>query len=255
MLSNKTSKLTDKNVLLIGGSAGIGFAVAQGALQEGARITISSSSKERVAKAVEQLQTDFPEHASNVRSYTADLSTKENIEGNVEKILQYASQDSTIDHIVFTAGNVPPMRPLTEASLDDIEPFLLVRVYGALAVGKHASKYMTPGKASSITLTSSSQAQKPLGWIQPLVSNTVEGLMRGLAVTLRSIRVNVVAPGFILTDLIKALPQELVEKAKARSLTNDHGYPDDTAEAYLYFMKDTFVTGTVLDTNGGIFLM
>lgn len=257
-MPNEVSKLAGKNVLLIGGSSGIGFAVAQRALQEGARITISSSSEERITQAIERLRANFPEQASNVRSYAADLSIKENIEENVEKILQYAAKESTIDHVVFTAGNVPPMHPLAESSLDDIEPYFRVRFYAAVAVGKHAPKYITSSKTSSITLTSGVQVHKPYSWLPPIIGSMVEGLMRGLAITLGPIRVNVVAPGFILTEIVQRLPQEvsqgIVERSRNKSLTKDHGYPDDTAEAYLYFMKDTFVTGTVLGTNGGILL-
>ena len=81
--------------------------------------------------------------------------------------------------------------------------------------------------------------------------------MKGLAVTLAPIRVNVVAPGLVLTELLDKLPKEMafasLEKAKEKSLTKDNGLPDDASEAYLYFMKDSFVTGVVLDTNGGLF--
>jgi NAD(P)-dependent dehydrogenase (short-subunit alcohol dehydrogenase family) len=257
-MSIPTSKLAGKNVLLIGGTSGIGFAVAQKALQEGAQITISSSSEATIASAVERLRASSPEHFSNVRSYAADLSVKDKIEATVEGLLQFAAQDSTIDHVVFTAGNVPAMAPLAESSFEQLDAFLAVRFYGALAIGKYAHKYITPAKTSSITLTSGSQARKPIAWLPPIIGNVVEGLMKGLAVTLAPVRVNVVAPGFILTELIERLPKEMahagVENAKVKSLTKDIGSPDDTSEAYLYFMKDTFVTGVVLNTNGGLFL-
>ncbi|QGA13061.1 hypothetical protein EYB26_000706 [Talaromyces marneffei] len=253
-----TSKLTGKNVLLIGGTSGIGFAVAQKALQEGAHITISSSSEDKIANAVERLRASSPEHASNVRSYAADLSVKDKIEATVEGLLQYAAKNSTIDHVVFTAGNVPPMAPLAESSFEHVDAFLNVRFYAALAIGKYAPKYITPAKTSSITLTSGTQARKPTSWLPPIITNVIEGLMKGLAVTLAPVRVNVVAPGFILTELLEKLPTEMahasIENAKAKSLTKNIGSPDDTSEAYLYFMKDSFVTGVVLDTNGGVFL-
>lgn len=256
-MATTTSKLAGKNILLIGGTSGIGFAVAQKALQEGAHITISSSSEDRIANAVERLRASSPEFASNVRSYAADLSVKDRIEATVEGLLQFAAKDSTIDHVVFTAGNVPPMAPLAESSFEHVDAFLTVRFYGALAIGKYAHKYITPAKTSSITLTTGSQVRKPISWLPPIIGNAVEGLMKGLAVTLAPVRVNVVAPGFIVTEILDRLPKEMAhagaEKAKAKSLTGDNGSPDDTSEAYLYFMKDTFVTGVALDTNGGVF--
>ena len=191
-----------------------------------------------------------------MRSYAANLSVKDKIEATVEELLKYAAKDATIDHVVFTAGNVPPMAPLAESSFEHVDAFLTVRFYGALAIGKYAHKYITPAKTSSITFTSGSQARQPLSWLPPIIGNVVEGLMKGLAVTLAPVRVNVVAPGFIITELLEKLPKEMAHasvKAKAKSLTKDNGSPDDTSEAYLYFMKDSFVTGVVLDTNGGVF--
>ncbi|EED19825.1 tetrahydrofolylpolyglutamate synthase, putative [Talaromyces stipitatus ATCC 10500] len=251
-------KLAGKNVLLIGGTSGIGFSVAEKVLREGAHITISSSSEERIANAVGRLQKSSPEYASNVRSYAADLSIKEKIEKNVVGLLQYAAKDSTIDHVVFTAGNVPPMAPLPESTFEHIDAFLNVRFYGALAIGKYARKYITPSKTSSITLTSGSQASKPSAWLPPIVCMAVEGVVKGLAVDLAPVRVNAAAPGFVQTELLEKMPKEMAEvglkMSKNKSLTKDIGYPDDTSEAYLYFMKDTFVTGIVLKTNGGIHL-
>lgn len=254
-----TSKLAGKNILLIGGTSGIGFAVAEQALQDGANITISSSSKERVSQSLERLRTDYPEQVGNAHSYVADLSSKDELEQTVEELLKYASKDSPIDHIVFTAGNVPPLVPLASTSFDDVDALLVVRFYGAIAVGKYAPKYMTTGKSSSITLTTGTQSQKPSLWLPPAVGSAVEGLMRGLAITLAPVRVNAVSPGFILTELIDRLPQEMAQDAiknhKEKSLTKDVGYPDDTAEAYLYLMKDSFATGSVVVTNGGVFLL
>lgn len=253
------SKLAGKNILLIGGTSGIGFVVAEQALQDGANITISSSSKERVSQSLDRLRTDYPEQAGNVHSYVADLSVKDELEHTVEELLKYASRDSPIDHVVFTAGNVPPLVPLENTSFNDVDALLVVRFYGAIALGKHAPKYMKAGKSSSITLTTGTQSQKPSLWLPPAVGSAVEGLMRGLAITLAPIRVNAVSPGFILTELIDRLPQEMaqnaIEQHKQKSLTGDVGYPDDTAEAYLYLMRDSFATGSVVVTNGGVFLL
>ncbi|KAJ5359635.1 uncharacterized protein N7496_012048 [Penicillium cataractarum] len=253
------SRITNKNILLIGGTSGIGFAVAKQALADGANVTITSSSEERVSKSVEILRNSNPDKASRVRSYVADLSIKDKLESTIEELLKYAAETSPIDHIVFTAGNVPPMVPLAEASFSDFDAYLTVRFFGAMAVGKYAPKYMVSSKSSSITLTTGTQSKKPSIWLAPAVGGAVEGLMKGLAITLGPIRVNAVSPGFILTELTDRLPQEMkegaIEKYTQQSLTKDIGYPEDTAEAYLYLMKDYFVTGSTVATNGGAWLV
>jgi NAD(P)-dependent dehydrogenase (short-subunit alcohol dehydrogenase family) len=253
------SKIANKNVLLIGGTSGIGFAVAKQALADGATVTITSSSEERVSRAAESLRNNSPTRASAVRSYVADLSIKDELDTTIEKLLKYAAEISPIDHIVFTAGNVPPMVPLAEASFSDLDAYLTVRLFGAMAVGKYAPKYMVSSKSSSITLTTGTQSKKPSIWLAPAVAGSVEGLMKGLAITLGPIRVNAVSPGFILTELTGRLPKEMkegaIEKYTQQSLTKDIGYPEDTAEAYLYLMKDYFVTGSTVATNGGAWLV
>lgn len=255
---NQHQQTCGKNILLIGGTSGIGFAVAQKVFQEGAYITISSSSKDKITNAVERLRATSPEHASNVKTYAADISVKENIEATVEGLLKYAAQDTTIDHVVFTAGKLPPMAAsLAEPSFENVDAFLTVRFYGSLAIGMYAHKYITLAKTSSITLTSGSQACKPTSWLPPIIRNAVEGLMKGVAVSLARVRVNIVVPGFIVTELLEKLPKEIAQASaeifKAKSLTKENRSPDDTSDEYLYFTKDSFVTGVVLDTNGGVF--
>jgi NAD(P)-dependent dehydrogenase (short-subunit alcohol dehydrogenase family) len=253
------SKLAKRNILLIGGTSGIGFAVAKQALSDGASITISSSSEEKVSRAVERLRASNPANTSAIRSQVADLSVRDKLETTIEDLLKFSSEFSPIDHIVFTAGNVPPLVPLSEASFDDVEAFLTVRFFGAVAVAKYAPKYMSISKTSSITLTSGTQSKKPSFWLPPAIAGAIEGLMKGLAMTLSPVRVNAVSPGFVLTELMDRLPEEMregaVEKSAKLSLTKDIGYPEDTAEAYLYLMKDYFVTGSVVASNGGSFLV
>ncbi|KAJ5899734.1 hypothetical protein N7495_004478 [Penicillium taxi] len=253
------SKLAGKNILHIGGTSGIGFAVAQQAFRDGANITVSSSSKERVEKAVGRLRDSNPVRASAVRSHVADLSKRDTLEETIENLLQYAAKTSPIDHIVFTAGNVPQLVPLSETTFNHVDAFLTVRFFGAIALAKYAPKYMSLSKSSSITLTSGTQSKKPSSWLPPAVCGAVEGLMKGLAITLSPMRVNAVSPGFILTELMERLPENMVqgaiEKHTKASLTKDIGYPDDAAEAYLYLMKDRFVTGSTIATNGGAWLV
>ncbi|KAE8147077.1 hypothetical protein BDV25DRAFT_40809 [Aspergillus avenaceus] len=250
-------KLANKNILLIGGTAGIGLAVAKEALESGANITITSSTEERVNQARDTLSAIKPE-PSRVRTYIADLSVKDKLEETIENLLKFTAEAGPIDHIVFTAGDVPPMVPLADASFGHFEAFLTVRFFGAMAVGKYAPKYMAQSKQSSITLTTGTQTQKPTFWMPPAVGGALEGLMKGLAVTLAPVRVNAVAPGFILTDLHQSLPEKYIESAvekyTAQSLTGNIGYPEDAAEAYIYLMKDSFATASIVNTNGGILL-
>ncbi|KAF5857592.1 hypothetical protein ETB97_005550 [Aspergillus alliaceus] len=75
-----SSKVANKNILLLGGTAGISLTVAKEALQSGANISVASSSEDRVQKALKTLSATTPDASSKIRTYTADLSIKKSWE-------------------------------------------------------------------------------------------------------------------------------------------------------------------------------
>lgn len=92
---------------------------------------------------------------------------------------------------------------------------------------------------------------------------SLEGLTRGMARDLKPVRVNLVHPGVVLTEMMDLIPKDLVpkdsfkavlENAKAKTLAGSIGRPQDLAEAYLYLMKDQFISGTTITSDGGSLL-
>ncbi len=253
------SKLFKARVLVFGGTSGIGFSVAEAALENGASVILCSSNPSKLAGAIDRLKASYPDKTSLVSGHTADLSQPQQLESTVEAVLEAATDKGTtrIDHIVYTAGDSVAMRSLFESDVETIQKMGTVRFLGPLVVGKLASKYMSAGPASSFTLTGGTNSAKPMpGWcVQAAYGAGLEGMMRGLAVDLKPIRVNLVAPGAVHTEMYDAMPKEMLEHFLARvreqSLTGQVGRPEDVAEAYLYSMRDRFVTGTVLSSDGG----
>ena len=101
----KYSKLSAARVLLIGGTAGVGFAAAEACLEAGATVIVSGSNDERLASAVEKLKEAYPEAASSsgrILGKTCDLSDASKIEANLKALLEFASEGGKIDHIVFS---------------------------------------------------------------------------------------------------------------------------------------------------------
>ena len=98
-------------------------------------------------------------------------------------------------------------------------------------------------------------ADKPVpGWSIPATFNAaVFGLTRALAIEMKPIRVNAVTPGLINTELLQGMnySEEMMNAMKNMALTGSVGLPEDTAEAYIYLMKDKFATGSVIRTDGG----
>lgn len=255
-----TNKLQNARVLVVGGSSGMGFAVAEAAVEYGAIVTIASSTQERLDSAVARLQ----EHAravnvspDTITSVKADLSNVDTIDDEAIKILEAATKGGKLDHIVFSAGDSFTQKPLEEVSVRDFQQLMMVRAMAPLVIAKYVSKYLHISNKSSITVTGGTATWRPpRGWATiAAVGATVEGLTRGLASDLRPVRVNCVIPGAIHTEMFDRMPAEhlpaILQGMAKDSILNTVGTPQEIAEAYLYSMKDTFATAITLDSSGG----
>jgi NAD(P)-dependent dehydrogenase (short-subunit alcohol dehydrogenase family) len=256
MASSRFDKLKDKNVLVLGGSSGIGFAVAEGVLSSAARVFIASSNLARVSKAVERLQAAVPSAATLVSGHHINLSVPSGVDAQLSQLLQ--SLGVTLDHIVFTAGNVTETRPIEEATFDDIVSRGVVRFFGPLLLAKHARAHMRSDAASSITLTGASTSDMPLEnyAVEAGYASGLEGMARSLSIDLAPIRVNVIKPGVVRTEIFDRIPKDYLDpvlaKMTARTTTNEVGEPQDVAEAYLHAMKDRYFVGQSVSVDGGL---
>ncbi|APA11056.1 hypothetical protein sscle_07g058260 [Sclerotinia sclerotiorum 1980 UF-70] len=254
-MAGKYQKLAGKHVIIIGGSSGIGYAVAEASLESGASVTISSSSADRVAQAVQKLQRSFPE--GKIAGYACDLS-KSTLESDVERLFE---QTGKVDHIVFTAGQPITIVALKDTSLEDMYQMGQVRFFGQLMVAKVGSRYLNEGPKASITLTTGSTADKPaVGWsVFSSYAAGLHGMARALAVELAPVRVNVVSPGPVKTELWEGFGEELktaiFEEMEKKLLTRHVALPEEIAESYLWLMKDSSVTGTVVRSDSGSLLV
>ncbi|KAF2102802.1 NAD(P)-binding protein [Rhizodiscina lignyota] len=261
------NKLKGANVLVIGGTSGIGFAVAEASLEYGAFVTVSSSNPERVHKAVAELQAAYPSRKDRVKGYECDLGEQATLDANMRGLLERVVDDTgrKIDHVVHTAGGGGLLEgKLAEMGPGDIlgQP-VMTRFFAPLMLAKHAPEYMSPGPRSSITLTSGVIAMRPMrggmASIQSAFAAGLIGMTKGMAMDLAPMRVNLVLPGPVDTPLYDPLPEAVREGMKAQvggtTLTKRFGRPEDLAESYLACMKDENLTGASLETNGGISLV
>ncbi|KAH6684821.1 short-chain dehydrogenase [Plectosphaerella plurivora] len=262
-----TSKLQGKRVLVFGGSSGVGFSVAEAALEHGVDVIISSSNQSRLDKAVDRLvaglESTASDSSSRISSVVCNLGDVASLKENLRAALESATVGRTrlLDHVVFTAGSPINIRPLPEMTAEAISETYFVRAIAPAVLAGLLADYIHQSVASSLTLTGGVNTHRPApGWA-PLASvgAAVEGLARGLAVDLKPLRVNVVCLGAIHTELFSAfgadqLPAAL-EGFKKQSLTNTVGQPEEAAETYLYLMKNTFVTGATEIVDGGLMVV
>ena len=233
--------LKDKNVLVIGGGSGIGFGIAKGAAEEGAKVTIASRDAEKIAAK-----------AKSIGATGAVLDVTEEA-----SIAAFFKAHPGFDHIAFTAGDTDglSMGALKDLDLKQAANRFNTRFWGAIAVAKHGAINLPAG--GSYTFTNGMLAHRPMKGM-PIVSASAmaaEGLVLGLAVDLAPVRINCVCPGLIETELFARYGEARHDMLKAmaqRQLIPRPGTPEEAAEAYLTCMRNTFMTGQVLKIEGGI---
>ena len=257
-----TTKLNGSRILIIGGSSGIGFGVAEACLDGGASVIISSSSADRVVKAIERLEATDSSNRGRVQGFTCYLGSSDTLEVETKKLFQQVAKDGKLDHIVYTAGDALTMGKLEDFTFKMMQQAGMVRFFGALVVAQQVRENLKEGPAASFTLTTGGMSDRPQpnGTVINSFLTGLHGMTRGLALDLAPIRVNLVSPGAVETELWDGLReagqfdsfQALVEE---HMITKTIGKVEDVAESYLYLMKDKNVTGSVINTNGGALLL
>jgi NAD(P)-dependent dehydrogenase (short-subunit alcohol dehydrogenase family) len=233
--------LENKTVVIIGGSQGIGLDTAKEAIAKGANVTIASRSNEKLEKAKAFLD-------GNVSTYQLDGS-------NEEEVKTFFEQFDAINHLVISSSGAYG-GPIQELDLNMAKELFNSKLWVQMNAVKHASPKM--GKGDSITLFSGIVSKKAIVGQMPYtgVGGAVESLGKMLALELAPTRVNVITPGFIHTTAWDAfMPEEQQNeffKGFAESLpVKQIGVAKDVSKGVLFFMESDYVTGAVLDIDGG----
>jgi NAD(P)-dependent dehydrogenase (short-subunit alcohol dehydrogenase family) len=234
-----------QKVVVLGGTSGLGFAVADLLGGRGADVVVVSSRQESVDKAVAELPAGTTGHAVDLRN-----------EAEVARLFQ---RIGPFDHLVYTAGE--PLTLLTVADMPIVKAreFFGLRFFSVLAAVKHAAPRIRPG--GSITLTTGSAGERPSpGWsVAAAICGAVTALTKALAVDLAPVRVNAVAPGVTRSPLWAGLGEEgrdaYYREVGDSLLVGRVGETDEVARAYAYLIDQPFSTGTVLGVDGGALLV
>ena len=235
--------LKTQRVVVIGGSSGIGFAVAAGALAEGAEVVIGSSSADKVAAGAARL-------GAGASGFPIDVKDDASVAAFFDRV-------GAFDHLAFTAGdrNRPGGGTVADLDLAAAPEAMSVRFWGALRAIKQARH--TISAQGSITLTDGMLAHRPMkgALLSTAFAGAAEHLTRGLAIDLAPIRVNCVCPGLVMTEMLETWPKEAIERFVARQPIARGADPDEVAQAYLYLMRGGYTTGQVIVVDGGRMLV
>lgn len=243
-------RLKDKVAIITGGSRGIGYATANAFLREGATVIITASSKESVEKAVNKLKEAHP--GARVGGISPNLSSYESVRS---AFIEATTEFGCVDILVNNAG-VSESTPFTEYTEEAFDKVMDLNVKGVFNATKAAMECMIP-RGSGVILNTSSMVSitgQPSGLAYPTSKFAVNGLTVSLARELgpKGIRVNAVAPGVTETDMMKAVPKEVIEPIINQIPLRRLGQPEDIANAFVFLASEeaSYITGVVLSVDG-----
>lgn len=242
--------LKDKVAVVTGGSRGIGFATVEAFLKEGAKVVLCASRKETADKALEQLKESCPDGA--VEGIWPKLSDYEEVKDAFDKI---AEKYGRIDILVNNAGmsESTPFSKYTEETFEKVMDLNVKSVYNCTRAVSEQMK----SQGGGVILNTSSMVSiygQPAGVAYPTSKFAVNGMTLSLARELgpSGIRVNAVAPGITYTDMMKAVPKEVIDPMIAQIPLRRIGQPEDIANAFVFLASDmaSYITGVVLSVDG-----
>lgn len=242
--------LENKVAIITGGTRGIGFETVRLFLKNGARVALFGSREETVNHALSQLKEENSHY--EVMGLFPNLSNEEEIKKAFQKVYDTFGQ---IDILINNAG-ISSATPLTSYTESELDKIINVNIKSVFLCSKVVVPYMKQIGGGVILNTSSmvSIYGQPSGCMYPASKFAVNGLTKSLARELAPlhIRVNAVAPGITETDMVAALPKEVIEPLIKTIPMGRIGKPMDIANAFLYLASDmaSYVTGDILQVDG-----
>lgn len=247
---NLSQMLEGKVAIVTGGTRGIGYAIVQKFLDAGAKVALFGSRQETVDKALEQISANMP--SAEVMGLCPALG----VYSEVEKAIQSVKEKfGRVDILVNNAG-ISARESIYEYKPEDFDKIMELNVNAVFHCSKAAAPIMKEQGGGAVVNMSSmvSIYGQPAGCGYPTSKFAVNGLTKSLARELGrdNIRVNAVLPGVTRTDMVAALPEEMVQRISSTIPLGRVGEPEEVANAVLFLSSDlaSYITGASLSVDG-----
>lgn len=235
--------LDNKVIIITGGTKGIGLAIAERFAAEGAKVIACS-----------RHSVEFEN--SNIEFMQLDVTDSEACKSLVDNVF---NKYKRIDCLVADAGITKDgmTYKMTDEMFDSV---ISVNLKGVFNIGRFVGPMMEKqGTGSIITISSVVGEYGNIGQANYAASKAgVIGLSKSWAKEFarkgQQVRVNVISPGYIMTDMLKTVPQDLLDKFADQTMLKRLGQPKEIANVALFLASElsTYITGSVLDANGGM---
>jgi 3-oxoacyl-[acyl-carrier protein] reductase len=247
-------RLQDKVALISGGAAGIGKATAVRFTEEGAKVVICDVNEEMGQAAAAEIGADF---------YKVNVADRQDVQNWIDAVVEKYGR---IDILVNNAGVLRDgtlvkvkdgqlVKQMSEANFDLV---ISVNLKGVFNCTQAVAPIMI-NQGSGVVLNATSIVGLDGNFGQTNYVATKAGVIGMTKVWARElgrygIRVNAVAPGFTATEMVKQMPDKILDGMKARTPLGRLGEPRDIANAYLFLASDeaSFISGETLRVDGGI---
>jgi NAD(P)-dependent dehydrogenase (short-subunit alcohol dehydrogenase family) len=238
-----------QTVIVTGAATGIGYAVAEGFLDDGAQVVINGRNEAKLANALKRLAARDRAHM-----HVGDITEPE----TADEIVRFALRRfGRLDVLVNNAG-IFFMKPFTEYTIDELDGFLGY-LRGTFALTQSAVRAMQrQGQGGAIVNISTILALNGVAGVPSSAPMAAKGgitaLTKNLSIELAAdnIRINAVAPGIVPTPLYGELSNEQLDALHNMQPLGRYGTPKDIADAVIYLANATWVTGVILPVDGGV---
>ena len=249
-------RLKDKIALITGGAAGIGKATAKRFVKEGAKVAICDVNQQAGEAAARDLgpDTDF---------YRVDVTDRASVDSWIENVLENFGQADILinnagivrDSLLVKIKDGELVKQMPEADFDLV---ISINLKGVFNCTQALVPFMIrQGGGVILNATSIVGIDGNIGQTNYIATKAgVIGMTKAWARELgrHNIRVNAVAPGFTATEILRSMPDKVLEGMKARTPLGRLGQPEDIANAYLFLASEeaSFISGNILRVDGGI---
>lgn len=240
-----------KNVIITGASRGIGRGIAQAFAKAGANVAFTYSSSAGPAEELEKELTALGVKAKAYQSNAADFESAQQLAADV--VAEFGSIDVLINNAGITKDNL-----LMRISEEDFDTVIEINLKSVFNMTKAVQRTMLKQRQGSLIHMSSVVGVKGnAGQANYAASKAgIIGFSKSVALELgsRNIRSNVIAPGFIETEMTGKLPEDVVAQWRAGIPLKRGGTPEDVANACLFLASDlsAYITGQVVNVDGGM---
>jgi NAD(P)-dependent dehydrogenase (short-subunit alcohol dehydrogenase family) len=172
-----------------------------------------------------------------------------------DSVAAFFSKHGAVDHVVVTAGSMAPGGRVSDVDLAAAKSAFDTKFWGSVIVAREAAKHIRPG--GTITLTSGFLARRTVAgtYVKTAMNAALEAVVKILAKELAPIRVNIVSPGLTDTEAYAGMDaearQQMLQSAAKSLPAGRHGTAEDLAQGYLFGIDNPFVTGSIIDIDGG----